>query len=109
MKTTNWLIKGVSYKKLLKERREMIKHFGIPMKTLYRIEAYSPVGDDLGYIDCVSLKEVKNKLDDPMTSFNHSLIISVYKRVNCHRRVEIYTELAGTVKKDLKKLSGKYV
>ena len=109
MKTTNWLIKGVSYKKLLKERREMIKYSEIPMKTLYRIYVLSPVGDSLGYIDCVSLKEVKNKLDDPMTSFNHSLIISVCKRVSSYRRVEIYIELAGSVMKDLKKFSGKYV
>ena len=79
------------------------------MKTLYRIEAFSPVGDSLGYIDCKSLKEVKDVLADPMTSFNHSLIISVYKKINSHRRIEMYVELAGKVHKDLKKFSGKYV
>lgn len=111
MKTNSWLIKGIPHKKLNREKKKILKKYSsyIKMKSLYRIEILSPCGDDLGYIDCKSLKEVKDVLDDPMTSFNHSLIVGVYKKINSHNRTEIYTEVAGKVHKDLKKFSGKYV
>ena len=116
MKTNNWLIKGISHKKLNKEKKKILNKCSsyAKMKSLYRIEIHSPNRDDFEYIDCKSLKEVKYYLDDLrvadlMAFFNYILIINVYKKINSYRRTNIYTEIAGEIYKDLKKFSGKYI
>lgn len=116
MKTNGWLIKGISHKKLNKEKKKILKKYSyyFKMKSLYRIEIYSPNEESWEYIDCKSIKEVKDFLSDLraaelMAFFDYGLIINVYKKINSYRRIEIYTEIAGEIYKDVKKFYGKYI